>query len=190
PGILADLLQTQGDPLGVGVELQHLDAHVVADLEQLGGMGDPAPGYVGDVQQAVDAAEVDERTVLGEVLDDALDDLAFLQFLEGLALELGALLLEQHAPREDDVAALLVELDDLESVALADERVQVADRPQVYLRSREERLHAAADGDRQAALHARADDAFDELVALTGARDLVPHLQAIGLLLRKHAQAV
>ena len=32
--------------------------------------------------------------------------------------------------------------------------VQVADRAQVDLRAREERLHAAADGDREAALHA------------------------------------
>ena len=42
------------------------------------------PRHVGDVQQAVDAAEVDERAVLGEVLDDALDDRAFLQALEQL----------------------------------------------------------------------------------------------------------
>ena len=86
-------------------------------------------------------------------------------------LELGALLLEEHAPRQHDVAALLVELDDLELEALADERVEVADRAEVDLRAREERLHAAADGDRQAALHARGDDAFDQLVALArGAR--------------------
>jgi hypothetical protein len=37
-------------------------------------MLDALPGHVGDVQQAVDAAEVDERTVVGEVLDDTLDD--------------------------------------------------------------------------------------------------------------------
>src|SRR5581483_10088630 len=183
PGILADLLQTQGDPLGVGVELQHLDAHVVADLEQLGRVRDPAPGYVGDVQQAVDAAEIDEGAVLGEVLDDPLDQLAFLQLLQRLALELGALLLEQHAARQHDVAALLVELDDLEAVALADERVQVAHRPQVHLRARQERLDAAPYGPREAALHPRADDPFDQLVALTGARDLVPDLEAISLLL-------
>jgi hypothetical protein len=38
-----------------------------------------APGQVGDVQQAVDAAEVDERTVVGDVLDDALDDRALFE---------------------------------------------------------------------------------------------------------------
>src|SRR6185436_19987388 len=190
PRILADLLEAQGDPLGVGVELQHLHAHVIADLEQLGGVRDAAPRHIRDVQQAVDAAQVDEGAVLGEVLDDALDDLAFLQLLERHLLQLGALLLQQHAARQHDVAALLVELDDLEAVLLADERVQVAHRAQVHLRTGQERLHAAADGDRQAALHARADGSFDELVALARAGDLIPNFQAIGFLLGTHAQPV
>src|SRR5205814_4385253 len=144
PRVFADLLQTQRDALGVGVELQHLHADVVADLEQLGRVVDPAPAHVGDVEEAVDAAEVDERTVLGEVLDDTLDDLAFLQALERRLLEGSALLLEEHAARQHDVAALLVELDDLELEVLAKERVEVANRAKVDLRPREERLHTAA----------------------------------------------
>jgi hypothetical protein len=39
------------------------------------GMVDSAPGHVGDVQQTVDAAEVDERAEVGDVLDRALADL-------------------------------------------------------------------------------------------------------------------
>ena len=42
-------------------------------------MVDALPAHVGDVQQAVDAAEVDERAVVGDVLDHAFEDLAFLQ---------------------------------------------------------------------------------------------------------------
>ena len=156
PRVFADLLETERDALGVGVELEHLHADVIADLEQLGRVIDPAPAHVGDVEQTVDAAEVDERTVLGEVLDDALDDLALFQALERRLLEGRALLLEQHAARQHDVAALLVELDDLELEALVEERVEVADRAQIDLRARQERLHAAADRDGQAALHARA----------------------------------
>jgi hypothetical protein len=38
-------------------------------------MLDPAPGHVGDVQQAVDAAEVDERAEVGDVLDHARAEL-------------------------------------------------------------------------------------------------------------------
>ena len=110
--------------------------------------------------------------------------------LERLGLHLVALLLEEHAAREHDVAALLVELDDLELVGLPDQLVQVADGPEVDLRAGEERLHAAADGDREAALHALADGAFDELVALARARDLIPDLHLVGLLLGKRDEAV
>ena len=107
-----------------------------------------------------------------------------------MRLQLVALLLEEHAAREHDVAALLVELDDLELVGLADQLVEVADRAQVDLRAGEERLHAAADGDREAALHALADGAFDELVALARGADLVPDLHLVGLLLGEGDQAV
>ncbi len=87
-------------------------------------------------------------------------DHALFEGLEGLRLHLVALLLEEHATREHDVAALLVELDDLELVGLADQLVEVADRAEIHLRARQERLHAAADRDGEAALHALADGAL------------------------------
>ncbi len=42
-------------------------------------MSDTTPGHVGNVQQPIDAAEVDERPVIGDVLDRALDQLTFFQ---------------------------------------------------------------------------------------------------------------
>ena len=79
--------------------------HRLADGEDLGRMVDAPPGDVGDVQQAVDAAEVDERAVVGDVLDHAVDDLAFLEVLHQLRALLGAGLFEHGAARDDDVAA-------------------------------------------------------------------------------------
>jgi hypothetical protein len=75
-------------------------------------------------------------------------------------------------------------------VGLADQLLQVADGPQIHLRARQKGFDAAADGDAEAALHALADGAFDDLVALTGARDLVPHLHLVGLLLGQGDQAI
>ena len=72
PGVFLGLLQAQADALGLGVVLEHLDGDLVADLEHLARVVDAAPGHVRDVQQAVDAAEIDEGAVLGEVLDGAL----------------------------------------------------------------------------------------------------------------------
>ena len=112
------------------------------------------------------------------------------RFSQGARLELVALLLEEHAAREHDVAALLVELDDLELVGLADQLVEVADRAEVHLRAGQECLHAAADGDAEAALDARGDGALDQLVALASGADLVPNLELVGLLLGEHDEAV
>jgi hypothetical protein len=71
------------------------------------------------VQQAVDAAQVHERTVVGDVLDDTLDDGAFLQGFH----QLGALFahggFDHGAARQHHVVALAVQLDDLEFQGLA-----------------------------------------------------------------------
>ncbi len=51
----------------------------LADMQRFGRMVDAPPRDVGDVQQAVDAAQIDEGAVIGDVLDDAGEDLAFLE---------------------------------------------------------------------------------------------------------------
>ena len=148
PGILHGLLEAQRHPLGLCVVLEDLDLDLVADVEDLARVVDSAPAHVGDVQQAVDATEIDEGAVLGDVLDRPLDGHALPERLEGLGLELVPLLLEQHSAAQNDVAPLLVELDDLELEGLPDEAVQVSDGPEIHLGARQEGLHAALDGHR------------------------------------------
>ena len=92
PRVLAELLHAERDAVLLLVELEHLRGDLVADRQHFRRMLDAAPGEVGDVQQAVDAAEVDERAVVGDVLDDALDDRAFLQRREQLLALLARLL--------------------------------------------------------------------------------------------------
>jgi hypothetical protein len=79
PGIVAQLLEPQGNAVALAIELEHLDHRVPGRPRRFRRVLDALPGHVRDVQQAVDAAEVDEGTVVGEVLDHALDRLAFLQ---------------------------------------------------------------------------------------------------------------
>src|SRR5690606_16919458 len=145
-------------------------------------------GHVGDVEQAVDAAEVHEGAVLGDVLHHAGEDVALDQARERGLLELLALFLEQGAAGEDDVAAPLVELDDLELELLADELVQVARRAQLHLAPRQEGAHA--DVHLQAALDPRDDGALDELVLGVLLIELLPDLELVRLLLREHAEAI
>ena len=111
-------------------------------------------------------------------------DLAFGERLERRLLLLGVLLLEQRLAREDDVAALLVDLDDAHPELLPLQRVEVANRADVDLRSGQERAHADVHG--EAALDALDDAADDDLPVGVGLLDLVPDLHLLGLLARQH----
>ena len=88
----------------------------------LGRMVDAAPGDIGDVQQAIDAAQIDERAVIGDVLHHAVQDHAFLEALDQLAALLGAGFFQHGAAGHHDVAAGAVHLEDLERLRRAHQR--------------------------------------------------------------------
>src|SRR5262245_31894055 len=99
-------------------------------------MGDASPRHVGDVEEAVDAAEIDERTEVGDVLDDALPHLILLELLHELFALAGTLVFKDHATRHYNVPTSLVQLDDLELEALAEELVDIRYTAQSDLRTR------------------------------------------------------
>ena len=156
--------------------------------EHFGRVIDPAPGDVGDVQQAVDAAEIDERTVIGDVLDHAVDHLALFELLDDFRTLLGAALFEDGTTRDDDIAAALVHLEDLEGLRHVHQRPDIADRTDVDLRTRQEG-NGAFEIDGEAALDLVEDDAFDALVVVVHLFELDPALFAAGLLAAEHGLA-
>src|SRR6202043_1533137 len=100
--------------------------------------------------EAVAAAEIYERAVIGDVLDDAGEDLALLEAGHQLGALLGAALFEHGAARHNDVAARAVHLEDLERLRRAEQRGDVAHRANIDLAARQER-DAAAQIKREAA---------------------------------------
>src|SRR5438477_478138 len=184
PRILAELLQAKRDAVFLGVELEHLGGDLVADIQHFGRMLHAPPGEIGEVQQAVDAAEVDERAVVGDVLDDALDGGAFLQRGEQL-LALGTRgLLEHRAARHDHVVPLAVELDDLELHLLALVGRGVLHRAQIDQRARQESANALGH-DGESALHLAGDDALHLLAVLERFLELEPRRHALRLVARQ-----
>ena len=164
------------------------DLHRLADGQNLGRVIDPAPGDIGDVQQAVDAAEIDERTVIGDVLDDAVDDLTFFEILHQFLALLGAGLFQHGAARHHDVAAAAIHLEDLERLRIVHQRRDVADRPDIDLRARQEG-HRAVEIDGEAALDLIEDDAVHLLVVVEGLLELAPAFLAARLVARQHGLA-
>src|SRR5690606_25863048 len=89
PRIGLQLLHAQADAVALVVDADDLNLDRLADVEHFGRVVDATPGDVRDVQQTIDAAQIDERTIVGDVLDHAVDDLAFLELLDDLGALLG-----------------------------------------------------------------------------------------------------
>src|SRR5260370_40362967 len=152
-------------------------------------MLDAPPRKIGDVQQTVDAAQIDERAIIGDVLDDALDDRAFLQGLEQLIAFSAEARLEHGTTRDDDVVTFAVELDDLEVERLALEWRRVLDRTDVDQRAGKKRADAI-DHDRQAALDLARHLAGDHGTLLHRGFEVVPGLETLRLVARQAGLAV
>src|SRR5450432_1353381 len=188
PRIVQQLLHAERDTMGFVVDLDDLDLHGLADSQDFGRVIDPAPGDIGDVQQAIDAAEINERTVIGDVLDDAVDDLALFEILHQFLALFGAGLFENRAARHHDVAAAAIHLEDLERLRIVHQRRDVADRADIDLRARQEG-HRAVEIDGEATLDLVEDYAVNLLVVVEGLFQLAPAFLAARLVARQHGLA-
>src|SRR5262245_1439143 len=82
-------------------------------------MSDSAPAHVSNVQQAVDAVQIDERAEIGDILDRAFADVARGHFGEQLLAAFQALLLNQLTAGQNNVLPLLVDLNNFKIVSIA-----------------------------------------------------------------------
>src|SRR5271155_4013749 len=94
PRVGRQLLEAERYALLIFVELQHLYLNLIAHVHQIPRMRETSPGHVGNVQQTVDAAEVDEGAVVGEILDHTGQDRALFQVLQRLRALFGLLALQ------------------------------------------------------------------------------------------------
>ena len=176
------LLDAQGDAVLVAVDLQHDHFQFLVELYHLGGVADAAPGHIGDVQQAVDAAEVHEDTKVCDVLDDTRADLTDFDIAEEGFLQQLAFLFEELAPRDHDVLALGVDLDDARPNGLVDKGRDVVGAAQVDLAGGQEDIDAIHI-DQQAALDLAQDHALDEIALDIFLGDAIPGALPVGPLL-------
>ena len=77
----------------------------------------PAPAHLADVQQTIDAAQIDEGAEVLHAADDALADLPLGQLGPELLAVLLAFLLQQRSPADDQVALARVDLGDQAAAA-------------------------------------------------------------------------
>ena len=184
PRIALELLESERDALAIPIDVENLDLELLTDVHHLGRMLNAAVRHVGDVEQSVDATEIDECAEVGDVLDHAFADLILLQLLHQLLALARSLLLEDDAARDDDVAAALIELDDLEVEGLTEQLVDVRNATERDLRSGEECIDSHQIND-DAALDLLDQGATHGLIVLVGDADALPHAHEVGFLLRE-----
>ena len=182
PRIRHQLLEAQRDALTIPVDVEDLDLEFLSDVGDLRGVPDPAPGHVGDVEEAVHASQIDERTEIGDVLDDTLPNLADLELLFQELSLVGPLGLENHPSGNDDVPAPLVQLQDHEVVLVADQVVHVGNPAQRDLRSGQEGIHSH-EVHRDAALDLTLQHARYGSIVVVRVLDLLPDAEEVRLLL-------
>ena len=112
PWILKTLFVTEGNPFPLAVKTQHHDVDLVTNLEVLRWMADPSPGDVGDMEEPVEAAEIDKDPIVGEVLHHPFDQLALFEDLHSLLFGKTLLVLENGLPREHHIRTTAIERND------------------------------------------------------------------------------
>ena len=86
PGVRQKLFVTQRHALARSIKSQHLDLDRITNPEEFGRILEPSPRHVSHVQQSINAAQIDERAVVRQILDLSLDDYVFLNLFKRLSL--------------------------------------------------------------------------------------------------------
>ncbi len=133
------------------------------------------------MDETVNPTEVNEGTEVDDAGDDTAADLALLQLAQEGAAHLGLGLLKPRAPRQHDVVAVLVELDDLGLDLLTHVRLEVADPAHLDEGGGQEA--AQADVEDEAALDDLDDGALDDAVFFLDLLDRAPGALVLGALL-------
>src|SRR5207244_11985369 len=81
PRLTAEPLQAQCDLLALAVDAEDQDFDLVAHLHDLAGVADGRPRQLGEMDQTIGTAEIDEGAKVGNAADPARPDLALLEIL-------------------------------------------------------------------------------------------------------------
>ncbi len=165
PWIVAQLLDAQRNAVFLLIVFEYFSSNLLTDCEYFGWVTHTTPCEVGNVQQAIDATEVNECAVVGDVLDDTGNHGALFQGFHQLLTLFAHRGFDDSAARQHHVVAFAVKLDDLEFHRLAFKRRGVLDRAGIDQRTREECANAVGQHG-QAAFDLAIDGTSDDLARL------------------------
>ena len=155
----------------------------MTNIDNLRGVVDVLPAELRDVDETVNAAEVDERTEVHDRRNDTLAHLALLELVEEVRAGLRLGLLEQRTTRKHHVVAVLVELENLRFDLLVEVGSEVTDATQLDQRSGEEATQT--DVNDEATLDHLDDSTGNDTVLFLDLLDVTPGALVLCALLRE-----
>src|SRR5260370_24254151 len=144
PGAGSLLLETEGDLFLFLVHGNDVNLELLIDVHHFVGIGHAAPAHVGNMQDAVDPAQIDKRAKLRDVLDNAFAHFARFDLPEEFLFHLLALIFDDLASADDDIAPGFVDLEDLAFDGFADVVGDVGRPADIHLTGGHEKLAPAA----------------------------------------------
>ena len=114
PWIITQLLQTKGNTTAFLVKLEYPCFNFIADIQHFRWVLDSLPCKIGDMQQSVQTAQINECTVICKVLDDTFNHLTFFQGIKQFFSFFRKFIFNNGSARNNDVVFRLVQFDDFE----------------------------------------------------------------------------
>ena len=189
PRIFAKLLQAEGNTILFLIKLEDFGFDFIAHGQHFRRMFDATPSQIGDMQQTINAAQVNERAVVGDVLDDTLNNRTFLQAFQQ-ALTLDALGRFHHgAARYHHVIALAIEFNNLKLHLFVLVRRGIFNRANIHQRTRQERADTV-DHHRQTTLDLTVHHTLHDRAFFQRLIQIRPCRQTFGFVARQFCRAI
>ncbi len=177
----SELLQTEGNTLLLVVEVENNNIDLLVELNYLMRIVYAAPRKVGDMDESVNTAEVNEYTVRSDVLNGTFEDLTLLKLADDFFLLCFQLSFDKSLVRNYYIAELLIDLHNLEVHGGAYELVVVAYGVNVNLATRQEGLDTKYVNN-HTALRAALDVTLNDFLVVESCVNTIPALRETSLL--------
>ena len=105
-------------------------------------MADTPPAHISDVQQPVDPSKIDKRSEIGNIFDGSISKIAYLERFQQLLFHLLTSFFDESTTGDDDVASLLVDLENHALDILTDVVTDILRTPHIDLAGRQEHVHS------------------------------------------------
>ena len=185
----SQLFQAESNTFFVVIEIENYHVDFVVQFHHFVRMLDASPRKVGDVNQAVNAAQVNEYAVGSDVFNHTFEHLAFFESRNNFFFLLFQFFFDKSFVRNNHVFEFRIDFYYLEFHCFVNEDVVISDGFHVDLRTRQECFDAEHVND-HTAFGATFDVAFDYFVVFQRCVYAIPRARSASFFVRENKLSV